>query len=104
VGDIESVKSSQRPTLEGGDAVDGVIDRTGGAGEVKYKVHLAHVEGLTDIFLNEVEARIVLQVFEIMAAAGEQVVDDDYVPALAEQGITEMRAEKTGAAGHQRAM
>jgi hypothetical protein len=36
---------------------------------------------------------------KVGASAGEQVVYDDYVPALAKKSIAEMRAEKAGAAG-----
>ena len=41
---------------------------------------------------------------EVGAAAGEQVVDDNYAPAFAEQSIAEMRSEETGTAGHQGAL
>ena len=41
---------------------------------------------------------------EVGAAAGEEVVDDNHAPALAEQGIAEMRSQETGAAGDQGAL
>ena len=41
---------------------------------------------------------------KIGAAAGEQIVDDNHGPALAEQGIAEMGSKETGAAGDQGAL
>jgi hypothetical protein len=40
---------------------------------------------------------------EIRASSGQQVVNDNNTPALAEQSITEMRSQETGAAGDQSA-
>ena len=37
-------------------------------------------------------------------AAGEQVVDDNHGPAFGQQGIAEMRAQESSAAGDQRAL
>ena len=42
--------------------------------------------------------------FEIGAPAGKQVVDDNYIPAFAQQGIHEMGSQETGAAGDQGAL
>ena len=52
----------------------------------------------------KLEARLVAKMIEIGAAAGEQVVDDDDTPALAQQGIAEMGSQKAGAAGDQSAL
>jgi len=38
-----------------------VIDRTGGACEVKDKINFADVEGFADIFFYKLEARIILE-------------------------------------------
>ena len=84
--------------------MDGVIDGAGGAGEVKDEIDLADVEGLANVFLYKLEARIIREVSKVGAPAGEQVVDDNHVPAFAEQGIAEMGSEETGAAGDQSAL
>ena len=39
----------------------------------------------------------------ISAAAGQQVIDRDHLPAIAEEGVAQMRSQKTGAAGDRRA-
>ena len=41
---------------------------------------------------------------EVVAAAGEQVVDYNHIPAFAEQGIAEMGSQETGATGDQCAL
>ena len=82
----------------------GVIDGAGGAGEVEDEIDFADVEGLADVFFYKIESRIIAEMFEIRAAAGEQVVDDNHTPALAEQGIAEMGSEEAGAAGDQGAL
>ena len=104
VRDVERVKSSERADFQRGDAVNGVVDGTGGAGEVKNVIDVAHVEGFANVFFYKLETRIILQMGEVGAAAGEQVVDDNDAPAFGEQGIAEMGSEKSGAAGDQRAL
>ena len=52
----------------------------------------------------KIESRIVAEMIEIGAAAGEQVVDHNHTPTFAEQGIAEMGSEETGAAGDQGAL
>src|ERR1700722_5036548 len=84
--------------------MDRVIHGTGGAGEVKDEIDFADVERFADVFFHEVEPRIIREVGRSGAAAGEQVVDDNYAPAFAEQGIAEMGSQETGAAGDQGAL
>jgi len=101
--DFESVESSERSDLQSFDSVNGVVDGTGGTGEVEDKINFAGIEGLANVFFYKFESRLAAKVLQIGAAAGEQVIDDDYMPAFAEQGVAEMGSEKTGAAGDQRA-
>jgi hypothetical protein len=42
--------------------------------------------------------------FKVGAAAGEQVVDCDHVPAIPEQGVAQMRSQKAGTAGDHSAL
>jgi hypothetical protein len=67
---------------------------------VKDVIDFAYVERLANIFLDKFEARVVAQMFEVSAAAGEQIIDDNHVPAFTEQGIAEMRSQETSAAGN----
>jgi len=83
--------------------MDGVIHRAGGAGEVEDVIDVADVERFADVFIYEIESRIVTEMSDVPAASGEQVVDDNHTVALAEQGIAEMGSQKTGAAGDQSA-
>jgi hypothetical protein len=83
VGDIEGVKRSEAADFQRGDAVDGVIDRTGGAGEVENVIDFANVEGFADVFFDELESRFVPEMVNVCSSAGEQVVDDNYAVAFA---------------------
>ena len=60
-GDVERVKRAQGTDLESGDAVQGVIHRTGGAGEVENVIDFTAVEGLVDIDTAEVQTAISLR-------------------------------------------
>ena len=51
------MKSSERSDFQRGDAVDGVIDWAGGAGEVEDVVDLADVEGFADVFFYKLETQ-----------------------------------------------
>jgi hypothetical protein len=67
------------------------------------KVDLAHIERFADILLDEFEPRFVGKVNKIRAASGQEIIHDDHVPTLAEQGVTKMRSEETGSARDQSA-
>ena len=67
-------------------------------------IDVADVEGLANVFFYKFEAGVVRQMSEIMAPAGEQVVDDDDALAFAEQGIAEMGSQETGTTGDQGAL
>src|SRR5262249_892583 len=97
--DPESVERSERPAPPGVDSVKAIIDRTGGACEMEHVIDLARIEWITDIFLDELEARLIAQMFDIRDATRDQAVDDHNLPAFGEQRVGEMRSEKTGATG-----
>jgi hypothetical protein len=71
---------------------------------MEHVVHLAHIERFTDVELDKLEAGVAAQMLEVSAAAGEQIVYDYHIPAIAEQGIAKMGSQKTGATGHQCAL
>lgn len=98
--DIESVKGSERSHLQRSDAVHHVIDRAGGAGEVKDVIDVARVKRLAYVFFYKLETRFIAKMLKIGAPAGQQIVDHDHAPTLAEQGIGKMRAQKSGSARH----
>ena len=50
---------------------------------------------------HEFEARMIVQMIDIALGAGEQIVDAQHFMAVGQQAIDQMRAEKSGAAGHQ---
>src|SRR5580704_75113 len=102
--DVEGVKSSEGSDFQRGNSVDGVVDWARGAGEMEDEIDFADVEGLADVFINKIKARIILEMDEVLAAAGEEVVDNNHTPAFAEQGIAEMGSQETGATGDQGAL
>ena len=52
-----------------------------------------------DVGLDEVEARVALQMAKVAASAGVKVVEADHVRAVGEQGVAKMRPEEPGASG-----
>src|ERR1700733_762994 len=102
--DVEGVKSSEGSDFQSGNSVDGVIHRAGGAGEVENEVDFADIERFADVLFYKLEARIMLEMIQIRAAAGEEVVDYNHTPAFTEEGIAEMGSQETGSAGDQCAL
>ena len=49
---------------------------------------------------DQIEAVVVDDAIDVAAGAGEKVIDADQVGAVREQALAQMRAEKSGAAGH----
>ncbi len=98
---FERVKGAVGADFQRGDAVLHVVHRAGGRSEVEDVIHLAVIEGLVHVLLAEFEASVVAEMFEIVRAAGEEIIHRDHVMAVAEQRFTEMRAEESGAAGHE---
>jgi hypothetical protein len=62
-------------------------------------IDFAHVKGIANVFLDELEAGFVIEVGEVGAAAGEEVVDDHHAPAFREQNVAEVGSQKAGAPG-----
>ena len=91
-GDVERVKRAQGTNFKGGDAVQGVVHRTGGAGEVEHVIDLSVVERLVDIELLEFEARFVAQMLEIRNFSGEQIVGREHRIPFGKQGSHKRRA------------
>ena len=49
---------------------------------------------------DQIEAVVVDDAIDVAPGAGEKVIDADEVGAVFEQALAQMRAEKTGTAGH----
>jgi hypothetical protein len=52
---------------------------------------------------DEIEAVVVDDPIDVAAGTGEKVIDADEVGAVFEQALAQMRAEKSGTAGHNHA-
>ncbi len=91
-GKIKGIEGAGRTYQEGFDAQAGVVDRTGGRGEVEDVVDGARIEWLADIVLDEAEAGLVGEMGEIGMVAGREVVEADDGVAFGEQRVTKMRA------------
>ena len=79
------------------------MDRRGRTGQVVDLVDL-DVERQRHVVAHQLEAAVVEQRLDVVAGAGEEVVDADHVGAHVEQPLAEMRAEESGAAGDQDAL
>ncbi len=101
--DLEGMESSQRTDFQRGNAVNRVIHRAGGTGEVEDEIDRADVEGLADIFIYKIKSGVISEMVKVRTPPGEQVVDDNHTPALAEQSVAQMRSQKTGATRDQSA-
>ena len=60
--DFEGIESSERSDAQRGDAMEGVIDRAGGAGEVEDVIDLTHVEGFADVLFYKLASWLVVEV------------------------------------------
>ena len=61
----------------------------------------ADLQWLDDVVLDEGEVGVALEVGDVLALAGDEVVDADDLVALAEQQVGEVGAEEAGGAGDQ---
>ena len=100
LGEAEHVDGAVHRNLGGGHRVVLVMHRGGGAGEVEDGIHLDK-QRHGDIVAHRLEARVVQQVADIAAPAGEVIIHREHFGAAGEQGFAQMRAEKAGAAGDQ---
>src|ERR1700693_1043126 len=79
----------------------GVIDRAGGAGEMKYVVDFAAIEGLVDVDPLKFKSRVATQMIEVGTPSSQQIVDSNDGITLGQQCVTQMRTQKAGSAGDQ---
>src|ERR1035438_9497788 len=80
----------------------GVIYWAGRTREVKDIVERAPVHRFANILLDELEARIVLQVGEVLEPSGQEIVSCQHAVSVGQQSVAQMRAEKTCSSGYQR--
>src|SRR5579875_2926827 len=80
-----------------------IVDRAGGRGKMKDVIDPAEVEGPANVLFAKFEARFAAQVGDVLEAPGEQVVGANHRVAPGQQSVTQVRAQKSGAARHQHA-
>ena len=56
---------------------------------------------MADILLQKLEARFVRQMFEVLHAAGQQIVGTNHGVPFRQQGVAQMRAQKSRSASDQ---
>src|SRR2546421_10407664 len=95
------MERSQRSHLQGFNTVLQIIHRACRGRKVEDVVHRAGIVGLVDILLDELKSRVVSQLFNVAGVAGDEIVCANYLMTFRHQRITEMRADKTCAAGYQ---
>ena len=98
----ECVVRAERTDFQGLNRKLEIVDRTRGRREVQHAVEMAlHVHRRRDIVPDEPEAGVAGQMREVVRMTGDEVVDADDLMFVVEKAVAEMRAEKTGGAGHQ---
>src|SRR5690242_11490380 len=70
---------------------------------MKNVIHLADVKGTVDVELLEFKIAFTAQVVDVRDAPGEEIIDGDDRVAFGKQRVTKMGAEKSSAAGDERA-
>ena len=78
----------------------GIVDGTGRGGKVKDVVETATIERLTNILLQQLEARLIPKMRNVRQSARQQVVGRDNGVAFPQQKIAEVGSDKTRAARH----
>jgi hypothetical protein len=81
-----------------------VVGRTGWGGKIEQVVDFSQVERLADVFLDQGKCGLIDQRGQVGNAPGGKIVYTDYLVALGEQGIAQMRAKEAGGAGDQDTM
>jgi hypothetical protein len=76
------------------------MDRRGWACEIVDFINL-DIEGKRDVMANQFKMLVVEQMLDILAIAGEKIVDAQDACALGEQLFTKMRANKSRSPGNQ---
>ncbi len=59
-----------------------IIARTGGRCQMIHTVYGANLEGVGDVFLQKLEARVRTKVSHVLEASRDQVVNPDYLMAI----------------------
>src|SRR5262249_18545509 len=94
-------KRSERADFQCLNAVDHVVHRAGGGGEMENVTDFAAIEVTVDIELEKFKMTLAAQMLNIRQAAGQKIVDGNDRVAVRQQGIAEMRTEEPGASGDQ---
>src|SRR5688500_11900067 len=93
---------SERADLQGWNGEFQIIHRTCGRGKMKNKVQrLLDLDIPADVMIHEGEPAVGSEAGDILLRSGRIVVHADHVVSLSEKALTEMRADKSGAAGDQ---
>jgi hypothetical protein len=100
LGQAQHVDGAVHAGLGGLHRVVLVVDRRSRAGEVVDFVDL-DIERKRHIVAQQLETRVAEQMADVLLAAREEVVDADDIVPVGQEAITQVRAEKTGAAGDQ---
>ena len=83
-----------------------IVRRRGRAGQVidvgEMKVARHRDRRLDHVMLDQLEAGVAVEMAEVLAAAGEEIVDADDARALGNQAVAQMRADKARPAGNER--
>ena len=79
-----------------------VVDRRGRTSQIVNLIGL-DIERKGHIVADQIEAMVVDDAIDVAAGAGEKVIDTDDIGAVLEQALAQVRAEKSGTAGHNHA-
>ena len=101
LGETEHIDRAHHGGLDGLDRVVLVMDRGGGAGEMKDAIDFEQ-DRLDDIVADQLEVTVPDQMADVGAGAAEEIVEADDLVAVPEQTFTKMRPEKSCATGYQR--
>jgi hypothetical protein len=91
VCDFESILDADGAYAQGFNAKAEILRGAGGRRQVEDVVHRAQIEGLADVALFKLEARMCGQVGNVVAIASAEIVDANYGVALGQQAICEVR-------------
>jgi len=76
--------------------MDHVVDRAGRGRKVKDVSNWTTIKLAANVAFEEFEARLIRKMFNVLAPSGQQIIERNYLVSFAEQGITKMRAKKSG--------
>ena len=96
-GQAQHVDRAVYAGLGGLHRVELVVHRAGRAGEVADAVDL-QLHRLGDVVAQQLEARVADQRYDVVARAGEEVVEAEHLVAVGEQPFAQVRADEAGTA------